>query len=312
MPGFLKSLKKQFFGRIKNIMWIFFSVLSVLCFATVNIIDKYVLTKWIRQPLVLVVILGLFNWMSATVIYFIRGFSYLSSFNILLNLIAGTSSLLAGLFYFKALKVEEVSRVTPLFYLSTLFISLFAAIFLGEVFTPLKYLGIFLLVFGAIFVSSKNPLKLSFSKALPLMLLSVTAGSASSLLVKYLLNFTDYWTVFSYLRIGGGIVSIPIAYIYLPSLISAAKKYGKRFIVVITINGLMGLSAMLFFVIAISLGYVTLVSAIAGIQPFFILLFTVTLTMFFPSIIKEEIKRSVVFVKLLAIITMFIGVILIV
>ena len=297
---------------MENIMWIFFSVLSVLCFATVNIIDKYVLTKWIRQPLVLVVLLGIFNWMSAITIYFIRGFSYLSNFNILLILIAGAFSLSAGLFYFKALKVEEVSRVTPLFYLSALFISLFAAIFLGEVFTPLKYLGIFLLVFGAIFVSSKNPLKLGFSKALPLMLLSVTAASASSLLVKYLLNFTDYWTVFSYLRIGGGIASIPIAYIYLPSLISTVKKYGKKFIVVITINELMNLSAMLFFVIAISLGYVTLVSAIAGVQPFFILLFTVTLSMFFPSIIKEEIERSVVFIKLLAIIIMFIGVILIV
>ena len=84
-------------------MWIFFSVLSVLCFATVNIIDKYVLTKWIRQPLVLVVLLGIFSWMSAIVIYFIRGFSYLSNFNILLALIAGAFSLLAGLFYFKAL-----------------------------------------------------------------------------------------------------------------------------------------------------------------------------------------------------------------
>jgi len=292
-------------------MWIFFSVLSVLLFVTVNIIDKYVLTKWIKQPFVLVLLLGIFNWISGVVIYLIRGFPYLSPSNIIFALTAGVFSLMASIFLYRALKIEDVSRVTPLLYLSTLFVSFFAAIFLGEIFTPLRYLGIFLLVIGAIFVSSKNPLRLGFSKALPLMILSALSAAISALLVKYVLNFTDYLTVFTCLRMGGGFASIPIAYIYLPSLISTVKKYGKKFIITVTVDEVINIIAMFFLVMAISIGYVTLVSAIVAIQPFFILLFTVILSMFFPSIIKEEIKKSVVLVKLLAIVTMFIGVILI-
>lgn len=291
-------------------MWIFFSVLAVLCFSFVSIIDKYVLTKWVKRPIILVIAMSAFGLISAVVIYFIHGFSYLSFFNIFLALIGGTFTIFSAFFYFKALKKEEVSRVVPLFYLSTLFVSLFAAIFLKEVFTPLEYLGIFLLVFGAILISSRNPLKLGFSKALPLMLLSVTTVSANSLLTKYLLGFTDYWTVFSYMRIGGGILLIPISYIYLSSLILVAKKHGKRFIATVATSEILTVFAMLFFTIAASIGYITLVSAVSAIQPFFVLLLTVILSMLYPSIMKEEISKSVMIVKISAIIIMFSGVIL--
>jgi len=278
-------------------MWIFFSVLAVLFFSLVGIIDKYVLTKWVKQPIILVMVMSAFGLISAIVIYFIHGFSYLSSFNIFLAIIGGTLTFLSVFFYFKALKIEEVSRVIPLLHLSPLFISLF-------------YLGIILLVFGAIFISSRNPLKLSFGKAFPLMLLSAISISVNSLLTKYLLGFTDYWTVFSYMRIGGGILLIPITYIYLPSLISITKKHGRKFIAIVSISEVLIIFAMFFATIAASIGYITLVSAVLAIEPFLVLLFAVILSIFYPSIIKEEIKKSVILVKISAIIMMFSGMIL--
>jgi len=146
-------------------MWIFFSILAALCWAIVNIVDKYILTKWVRNPLIPVIILGIIGLIASIIVYFIYGFSYLSYFNIFLAFIAGIFYLLMSIFYFKAVKIEEISRVSPLFYLSPLFILFFAAIFLGEVFTPLKYLGIFLLVFGAILISSRNLSKISLGRA---------------------------------------------------------------------------------------------------------------------------------------------------
>lgn len=76
-------------------------------------------------------------------------------------------------------------------------------------------------------------------------------------------------------------------------------------------NETVNLFGVLFITIAVSAGYVTLVSALSSIQPFFILLFTVILSIFYPHILKEEVGRSVIFQKFLAIILMFIGVILI-
>jgi len=74
---------------------------------------------------------------------------------------------------------------------------------------------------------------------------------------------------------------------------------------------LIALFGILFSIIATSISYVTLVNALSSVQPFFVLLFTVLLSIFFPHIIKEEINKSIMFLKVLAIILMFIGVILV-
>lgn len=40
-------------------MWVIFSILAAICWAVVNTTDKYVLTKWVRQPLVPVILVGM-------------------------------------------------------------------------------------------------------------------------------------------------------------------------------------------------------------------------------------------------------------
>lgn len=293
-------------------MWITFSILAALLWAIVNIVDKYILTKWVRKPPIPVIILGIVGLIVSIAIYFIYGFSPLSSFNIFLALVAGVLYILLTVFYFRALKLGEVSRVTPLFYLSPLFILFFATIFLGEIFTPFKYLGIFLLAAGAILISLKNLSKISFSKSFWWMMLCVITISINQLLTKYLLNFADYRTIFAYVRLGGVIGIIPIVYIYFPELIKSVRKHGKRVVAVISINEVLNLLGVLSITIALSTSYVTLANALSSVQPFFVLLFSVILSLFFPSILKEEISKSIIFLKLFAIILMFVGAILII
>jgi transporter family protein len=265
----------------------------------------------VRQPIIPVIILGVVGLIASIIVYFIYGFSYLSCSNVFLAFVAGIFYILMSIFYFKAVKIEEISRVSPLFYLSPLFILILAAIFLGEVFTPLKYLGIFLLVIGAILISSKNLSKISLGKAFWWMTLSALTLAINQLLTKYLLNFADYWTIFAYIRVGAAIGLIPIVYIYLPELVDTVRRHGKRVAIVISANETLNLFGVLFITIAVSIGYVTLANALSSIQPFFVLLFAVILSMFYPSILKEEISKSVISLKLLAIALMFIGAILI-
>jgi hypothetical protein len=80
---------------------------------------------------------------------------------------------------------------------------------------------------------------------------------------------------------------------------------------ILTKNETFNLFGVLFITIAVSIGYITLVNALSSIQPFSILLFAVILSIFFPFILKEEIGKSIVAQKLIAIILMFIGAILI-
>ena len=136
-------------------LWIIYSIIAVLIWSIVNIVDKHILEKRIKNSLIPVVIFGVIGLLIAIIIYLLQGFQPLSGLNIILALIAGIFLKLTNVFYFKATKIEEISRVIPLLSLSPLFVLILATIFLGEVFKPLQYLGIFLLVIGAILLSTK-------------------------------------------------------------------------------------------------------------------------------------------------------------
>ena len=137
-------------------LWVIYSIIAVLIWSIVNIVDKHILEKRIKNSLIPVVIFGVIGLLIAIIIYLLQGFQPLSGLNIILALIAGIFLKLTNVFYFKATKIEEISRVIPLLSLSPLFVLILATIFLGEVFKPLQYLGIFLLVIGAILLSTKN------------------------------------------------------------------------------------------------------------------------------------------------------------
>ena len=291
--------------------WIIFSVLAALSWALVNVVDKYILTKWVRKPIVPVMILGIIGLLAGAFIYLFQGFAPLSPVNITLAFAAGILYILMAIFYFKAAKIEEISRIIPLFYLAPLFILILATIFLGEVFTPIKYLGIALLIIGAVFISSKNFVKISLGKPFWFMILATLSIAGNQVITKYLLDFADFWTIFAYTRIGSVFILVPIFYFSFKDLVSTIKEHGKKTVIVMSANETLNLVGVLFITIAASVGFITLVNSLSSIQPFFVLLFTVMLSVFYPKILKEEIGKSTLLKKTIAIILMFIGALLI-
>lgn len=291
-------------------LWILFSVMAALMWTASNIIDKFVLTEWVKNPLVNVIIMGIIGLLASLLVYLFNGFSQLSYFNVFLAFIAGTFYISGNILYFRAVMIEEISRVVPLFYLSPLFVVIIAAAFLGEIFTPMKYLGIFMIIIGAILTSSKG-LRFSSGRALWLMILASLSLALYSVITKYLLGFADFWTVFSYVKIGTVFMLVPVFFFGFSHMRSSLKKNGKRVAGVISLSELLTVIGVLLFTFAASVGYVTLVNAMASIQPFFVLAFAVALSIFYPRILREEIGKSAVALKLIAIAMMFIGVILI-
>ena len=291
--------------------WILFSILAAVCWSVVNVVDKYILTKWVKEPIVPVMILGFVGLMSSFIIFFINGFVQLSYYHILLAIIGGVFYMFMNILYFKAVKIEEISRVIPLFYLTPLFVLVLATIFLKEIFTPIKYMGIILLVIGAILISMKK-FQISFGKAFWFMIIASFSLSIYSVLIKYLLNFADFWTIFAYLRIGVFIALIPFLYSNFRHLISTVRENGIKVVFIIGFNESLNLFAVLLFTLASSIGFVTLVNAIASVQPFFVLLFAVIFRIFYPQTLKEEINKSTMFIKLTAIVLIFIGSLLII
>jgi len=96
--------------------WILFSILAALIWAIVNIIDKYVLSKLVSRPIIPVIIMGFIGLIASLLVFIFLGFQQLSAGNVLLAFISGSLYVLMTFFYFRAVKIEEVSKVIPLFY----------------------------------------------------------------------------------------------------------------------------------------------------------------------------------------------------
>ena len=296
--------------KLEN-MWAILSVSAALCWATSNIIDKTVLTKWVKNPSLPIIISGTAWLVFGVAIYFIKGLSHLSPLNAFLAILTGAFSIVGWLFYLKAMQIQEASRIVPLSNLSKVFVLILAAVFLGEILTPIKYFGVFLLIAGAILISINRSFKISFEKAFWWIVLTAVFYSVNTILIKYLLNFADYWTVFGYKCAGIFISALPVTFLYFGELAKTVKRHGKRvFIAMAASESITALGILLSF-IAMSIGYVSLVNSLYATQPLFVLLFTVLLSIFFPSILKEEISKSTIFLKVLAITSIVLGVILV-
>jgi len=287
--------------------WIIFSILAALIWAIVNTIDKFVLTKWVKKPIIPVMILGIVGLTMSFIIFVVRGFSDLSLGLIIFTLIGGCFYFLGNLFYFQAIKRGEISRVVPLYHLTPLFVLIFAASFLGEIFTFTKYLGIVLLIIGSILISKNNLLKIKFSKAFWFMMLSVLTFTVYIMITKYVLNFTDFWTVFAYNKIGGIFILIPIFYFNFKDLKETVKRHGKKVIGVITFSETLSATGALFYTIAASVGFITLVEVLTSLQSLFLFFIVTGISIFYPNILKEEINKKIIIIKISAIIIMILG-----
>lgn len=67
--------------------------------------------------------------------------------------LSGLATGASWLFYFRALKVGEASKVAPLDKLSVVLVAIFAAVFLGERLAAINWLGVALITVGVVLVA---------------------------------------------------------------------------------------------------------------------------------------------------------------
>lgn len=134
----------------------FWALLASLCYGIAPIFEKSGLRQ--AQPMAAVFVRALLATIF-TGFYLVShrgsgGFAHWTFWTwgaIMLSGIIGV--LLAQVFYFKALRIGEVSHVAPIAGSWPLFAGLLAAIFLGERLTPGRMFGIVLVFFGVLFLA---------------------------------------------------------------------------------------------------------------------------------------------------------------
>jgi len=292
-------------------LWVYFTLLSALVWTIVNLIDKYNVDKNIKNPMICVIFIGFLGLIAAMIVSQFTEILVPSTEILILLLSAGIFYVFTSLFYFKAIMIEELSRVTPLFAITPIFILILATFFLGENFVIQKYFGIFIIVIGSFLISLRRDVKFRLSKAFGLMILSALTWAIYNVILKYVLNYLTYWNAFFWMRIGAFLLIPFLFYRYRKQTMEIITKRPKGGLYLMIAEPL-NIIAIVFSTIAISYGFVSLVSALGQIQNFIVLIFAILISVFRPRIIKEELKGTTVLQKVLAISLISFGVILII
>jgi transporter family protein len=287
--------------------WILYSLLATVSIAVVSVIDKSVLSNWMADARGSFFVFTAIEALSGVAALLILGVPRLPTGLLAIALASGAALSLSTLCYFRAIQVEDVSRVVPLYSVSPVFVAIFAAIFLGEVFTPVKYLGVLLIVCGALLISLKRLRGFRFGRGLAWMLLSILLVTAGAVASKYVLDSVEPWTLFAYGKLGTFFAGAPFAVSGYRAFASAYRQHGARVLIFTGLSEGITSITTIFFLYAGSTGYITLVNALVGTQPFFLLLLSAVISRYWPKILHEELDGRLLARKLVAILLLFAG-----
>lgn len=294
--------------------WLFFAILSPAMFAANNLGEKFILDKKIKNPIIIIILAGITSMTVGFCVLIFKGFA-ISIVDLLLLIFSGTLMIFYLIPYFKALALEDTSRIIPLFQFINIFVLIMAYVFLKETLTGIEFMGFIIIMTGGFMLGARHIEKgiLKPRKSMYFMIISSFIYAVCIIVFKLAVSHNNFWVSFGYENIGIGLGAI-LLFIWKPYrllFIRESKQINFNLWGLIFSNNLLSVIAEFSGFYAVSLAPVALVTVIGGSQSFFVLLYALILTIWFPKIIKEEIGKNTLIIKISAIIIMFAGIYLI-
>ncbi len=290
--------------------WYIFAAITPVFYSFGIFIDKFLVDKKIRNPLTITALLGIMSGIIGVSIGLITGFKFIGLPQTALIILGGVFLNWYLIPYFAAIKIEDASRVVPLFQLIPVFTLIISSIFLKETLALKQIGGMGLIIIAGIILSVER-LDWRFlkpRKSLWLMIVSCLMYGSVGLLFRYVSKSASYWSLFSYEYIGSGLGGLML--FVLPKVredfIKDLGKFRSATGLLLADKGF-GWIAQMAENYAVTIVAVPLVNIVAGIQPAIILLMGLFFTRFFPHVIKENIKKEVLFQKILSIVIILVG-----
>jgi|HigsolmetaAR206D_1030411.scaffolds.fasta_scaffold10480_2 drug/metabolite transporter (DMT)-like permease len=213
--------------------------------------------------------------------------------------------------YFYALEQEEASVVIPLFQLTAVFSYFLGLFILDEQLGWEQIAASLLIIFGSVFVTLEadpKRFRVRFSVFL-WMLLASFLNALNWLLFKVVAIEEAFWRTSFWEYVGFVIVAVGLLIIpgYRHTFIQAIRIKSPTVLAFVTLNEVLGLIAKTATNFASLLAPLALVSVLNGLQPLFVFVLGILLTLYVPTYTKEMLDRHNVFRKLIAMIIMVIG-----
>ena len=201
----------------------------------------------------------------------------------------------------------------PVFQIAPVFVLILSYVFLGERLTLPQFIGFWMIITGAYILSLKKLGKDIFNlrKSVIWIILASILWAIPSVIFRFVTIEINFWDALGYEFIGAAIGMLLLFLIpairnrFLNEIVRVEKSaYGA-----IASNEFIYLIArMLGFYAIVIAPAVSLVSVLGGFHPLIVLIYGIILSVWFPNIIKEDIQKATIFIKILAIVVIFVGV----
>ncbi|MDP3964215.1 MAG: EamA family transporter [bacterium] len=277
------------------------SVLAAFLWAITNILDKTLVSRYFDDVRSLYIPISLTEFVFGVASLSIS-WAIFEPGHFVLAIVGGGAFVVMGYTYFHAAKIEDISRVAPLFAIVPVSTAILSAIFLREIFSPITYAGIGLIVCGAMLIMFRGSVRMIFqSRALGLMLLSAVVVSFYIVIMKYLLEYYSFWSVFGWLSVFSGLIGTLLFSRHWNILLIQVKTKGAKGPWLAVLSETLSSSAGLISTLASSLWFVTIVSAVSTVQYVFVFVFSLIISRYRPNLFREEISPKIALQKIFAI-----------
>ena len=296
--------------------WFFIALAAPFLWSLVNIIDKYLIAKYIKKQSGfggLTIFTSLIGIPAALLIgLFTVGIFQVNILDKVLLLGVGGIMVVWVYLYFLALDIEDVSTVALWFLTIPIFGYILGYIFLGETLSFQQIIGSLIILFGLFLISvnwngHNNKFKWKF---LAYILGSCFLIAVTSVIFKYVAVIDSFWVSSFWQYLGLSVFGI-LVYCFIPryrrEFKSMVKNRGKNIFALTAIGEIFNIGGNLFSNYALLLAPVALVCIVDSFQPAIIFLITIFCTFFLPNIVKENLNKRALLLKAINIVIMLIG-----
>lgn len=294
--------------------WFWIALLPPVLWSISNHIDKYLYDRYYKNSLpgTLMLLTAAISSLIALVIGLVHPAALsLPARSIVLLLIAGVISFVYIFPYIYALMQDEASRVVPLFQIAPIVSYILGWVFLHEHLDLKQVLGGAIIVVAAIAMNLDLDDRFRFKKSVFwLMALSATIFATEGLLFKDASTGYGFWSGAFYqyggLAVAGLIVALA-SHKFRENFLLVFRANKQAILTVSLVNEAISIGAFMSYNYATLLAPLALVALISNTQPFFVIVFGIVLTIFFPKLGKESITKRHLAQKIICAVVIFSG-----
>ncbi len=297
-------------------MWIGLAFCGPVLWAISTHIDKYLVERFFKTTGVgtLLIFTSLIGLLGLPIIAVFVDVFAIGITGVIVTSVTGLLYMVAMFFYLRALQQEEATTIAPLFQTSTLFTYAIAYFVLHETLTLPRIAGGLLVMASALVISYDPGRRHKFKLSVVALILACTATLAvSSVVFKFFAIKDAFWPVTFWNFAGNAVFGA--AMMCAPNtrrqFFGMFRRHPGAVIGINAANELINLGGGLAARWASLLGPVSLVSAIGGTTSFFVFVFGVVLSLFFPKLGREDLSRGSLVQKGITVALIVVGVILI-